>query len=237
VTLADDSFPVPDWIDSPLIVAEWRELRGADALALLGRIERSGAAPHLAHMGDYDVERMRAARLDCYRDTLLIELQAVLHPDGERGIATFLYAPGGFIPLAGSSTSFHRLNATGALAVDTEARAMQYCRLFCAGTHGERGAFEFVDGPQSLRLRADATLDDAAQTACTRGHAVEPQAEGEWKIAATLQYDGTLFASHFLIHLSGAIEMMDDEPLIETLPVRPIAQTGPFRLFRNEASQ
>lgn len=92
-------------------------------------------------------------------------------------------------------------NATEPLALDDEAAAACYLRLFCAHAHGEGATFEIIETPEALRWVPSASSNDRERVA----RLMEPLsmrrgADGtDFTAKATMRYGVRLYRAEFRI--------------------------------------
>lgn len=156
---------------------------------------------------------------------LLVASDPAWEPD--RVIACWLRNGATFWRLDGRSPQIHDVNGKIGTSIDTHS-AMPYLRFFCYFVRGEEGPFLVAD-ETSLTL-----LEEDVQTKI-REMIEAPEFMGEDRhgalhAAATIVYGSAVFAARFKIQVSGLVEMLEDEPILDGLPVvinAPLSLTGP----------
>lgn len=214
------------WCGLPIFAGDWRELHGDEAGEIIGEIhsaalDRRGDLIRNAH-----IERLRAIPLACYPGATLIEAQARI--GDQPGLSNHIRGPWGLVTLDGGSAVLHDLNEIeGALTLDSEAAARDYHALFCNTVRGDSGRFLTLTDPNGLLWHAPP--EDAIFAAITIGVKIRRGAEG-WKIEAPVAYGETLFVAEFELTPNGIIEMVNDWPVVEGMPVVVEEWRSQFRL-------
>jgi hypothetical protein len=139
----------------------------------------------------------------------------------------FLANQGKLTRLDGTSPPIHQTNADAPIRLNDE-NILEYLRFFCFFVRGEDGPFlvsESMDTHGMPKHMDDATrkvIEGTLRPATFEGK----NAEGYWLCDAIVFYSNALFFSNFAIQPTGMIEMTDDDPLAQDLPVKvdaPIA--------------
>jgi hypothetical protein len=205
---------IAGWCGAPIIAGDWRELEGDEARAMADAI-RSAALDRRGDLIREDrIDRVRVLPIACYPGGLLVEAQ--VHIGDETGLSNHLHGPWGLVTLDGGSAVIHDLNDEGALSLDTEEAARAYHALFCNSVRGDDGRFHTVTDPNELLWYAPP--DDAIFAAITIGVRIE-RTEAGWEIESPVAYAGTMFVARFELTPDGMIEMVDDAPIAEELPI------------------
>lgn len=167
--------------------------------------------------------------LSCYPDFDYVET-LLNRPDGS-WIASFLVpklfweAPGQHAVLLCNAYSamFHTLNAAGKLDIDSEAKAREYVKLFCACVWGDDGAFAIIESVDVLpkdyvasiwghsfdwqqvgpmkRLDLDSVLPNTDQKRIVG-------AQDIYLFKAYMWYGDALFEAYMLVKRGGLVEML-----------------------------
>jgi hypothetical protein len=203
------------WAAAPLIPGDWRDLPLARALPLVLNFALRSERPEVAHLFTQCwPTRVRVMRPSFYPGWLFAEVQAAL-PDAMIGLCNFLYGDTAVLILDGKAEPIHKVNATGALKIDSVERATDYLRFFCSATHGGDGRFEVLEIPASVYgrgTRRSAAPDTVAAQAT--GVVVQPDGDS-YAATAVIRYGIQVFKSHMRLDPSGMVEMIDDTPLGE----------------------
>ena len=216
---------VPEWCGRPIIAGDWRELEGDEARSMANEILSAALDRRGDLIRDARIERIRAIPLACYPGATLVEAQARL---GERiGLSNHLHGSWGLVTLDGGSAVIHDLNAEGALSLDSEDAARAYHALFCNTVRGENGRFHVLTDANELLWSAPP--DDAIFAAITIGVCVRRSASG-WEIESPIVYEDALFAARFELTPDGMIEMVDDDPVAQGMPIVGESWRAQFRL-------
>jgi len=160
---------------------------------------------------------------------------AFLMPQEPAGEYKGLYLCGG------RSNMFHELNESGQLDLESEEKAKEYLRLFCASVWGDNGAFviaessaglpfAYVDGdafPPGLTFSPDAIrpielLPASTPVLDSDGDERKPPKGERYLFKAYVRYGNGLFEAYFSIRNGGQVVMLADSPLVnfdaETVP-------------------
>jgi hypothetical protein len=218
--------PNSQWALPPLISGDWRDLNHNETEELGRRLAAAEQESSNPVESIYIVESMRMMRLPCYRQSLLIEVQAHLLSIGRQGLCNFIYSPLGLTLCNKLSLELHDINdASDLLQLDTAERALSYTRLFCNIVHGDEGRFRTVETAAALPSALALSEEEQAKVASTmaRLHVGPlPGEPGQWKLTVPVFYAGALFVSDFQLN-GGMIEMVDDTP-IEELQLLSVAE-------------
>lgn len=209
--------PATPWSAPPLIGGAWRTLTREQALRVMIRL-CAESEPARAICAAHEIAALRLRTLTSIRDGLLIEFLARPYADGPARIGAFVYRPGLFDLLDGSSAVLHRINDEGGLVIETPAQALEYAQLFCAAIEGNDGSFYPAppDHPVT-RNPADPELSQSLESLARPAQAESD--EGGWRIDLAIAYGVQLFRSELLLRHSGMVEMLDDRPLAGIAPV------------------
>lgn len=204
------------WPLDPLIPGGWRNIGATDKAAVLKALAAtSGKHRDLAGR----ITRLRALQLPFYRNVVLYEGQV----EKNAGLATFVRYPGGVVMLDGSSKVIQALNAEAPLMLANNQQVEAYLRFFTAAIQASDGTFRIVEKPADLSWADHARAADkaAVNSKITRLKIARKDATS-WEATATITYGNNLFQSLFRVNQDGGVEMVDDTPLAENLPIRPM---------------
>ncbi|MCB2077674.1 MAG: hypothetical protein KDE55_08250 [Novosphingobium sp.] len=211
----------------PLIPGHWEYLSMDEAMDLVRLY--SGSGEDAAGERDYDFRSIRALPVPCLKDSLLIEIEAFVTPAARTGLMNVLFTPMGFALLTGNSNALHRL--TPIRLLDTPAQALSFITLFCNAVHGDEGRFQTIHALDELQFRDDAVPSAEIESAILQGLTVSrSDTDDGWAAAGTVLYGDALFRTKFTLPLQGTLEMDDDEPVAEKLPIRRERWHRQFRL-------
>jgi hypothetical protein len=149
--------------------------------------------------------------------------------------------------LDGQSALLHEINdIEGALMLDSPQRVDDYLRFFCWATHADEGSFllpryfremplaEPPDAEERVKLRerdwriTSVTVEEATKL----GFEADPGEPTPGFRRATVAYGEGLFEAVFSIEMSGAVQMVDDEPLATVALCREAFHQGELFLLR-----
>ena len=115
--------------------------------------------------------------------------------------------------------------------LDTPAQALSFITLFCNAVHGDEGRFQTIHALDELQFRDDAVPSAEIESAILQGLTVSrSDTDDGWAAAGTVLYGDALFRTKFTLPLQGTLEMDDDEPVAEKLPIRRERWHRQFRL-------
>ena len=196
----------------------WEPCEGEQGTAVLTRLARELPA----YFADATLLSSRSSRLSFYKTHRLMELQLVRDDGTER--AFVLDGPGGTAWLNGSSEPMHSTNEAESLTL-TEATVADYVRFFFYFLRADEGAFVLIESSEEVASGED--TDDPTkeqgdgdvltlQAAQAEAHPLLMRgldAEGRWLLDAAVAYGGCLFTMTAAVEATGAIEMIDDNPV------------------------
>ena len=194
-----DTSSATEWPIPPLIPGDWRALRGHAANALRLAMEQS--AP-VGPEGS-NIRRLRARLLPFYGDWLLVEGE-VHDIDGPLGLMQALFGTEGVIPLDGTCTQIHQVNATQ-IKLTGEADILDYARFFCSAIRGADGRFQLVDDIDWIHRADGAVIGDVTNLGSPPAppRVVTFDAEGPSRVEAVLQYTNAVFLATLTVYPSG----------------------------------
>lgn len=202
--------------------AAWNAVSGEELTGFLGQV---GTIDN-KHRTSVETTTVAWRALPFYEQTVLIRVKDKgWLPDS---LAVYYLANQGKLTrLDGTSPPIHQMNAEAPIRLSDE-NILDYLRFFCFFVRGEDGPFlvsESLDThgmPQDMDDKTRRAIEGTIRPASFEGR----NAEGFWLCDAIVFYANALFFSNFVIQPTGMIEMTDDDPLAQDLPVRvdcPIA--------------
>jgi hypothetical protein len=224
--------PRQSWVMAPLLPGRWTELSVGDAAAVMQRVaevERVGDREVPITLA-YHCDRVRTRPLRCFGGALLVEIQGYATDDGEPGLISLVMATDSVAVADGQSAVLHGLCDRYGAQLETEEARLDYLHLFTNWVRGDEGRFQLVEEPQQLVARR---RDPVWTPQAMQGHLRPVQSagqddEGRWLYDATVAYAEALFRARFALAANGMIEMVDDDPLEEGLPLWPETLRGPL---------
>jgi len=137
-------------------------------------------------------------------------------------IAAWVLKDGGrLVRLDGTSPPIHTLN-NAVNPILTRENAIAYVGFFCTFVHGDAGPFATIGSLEDGILPPELDRDKIAEF--IRAPQIlkeEPVAENEDRISFHVEtlvyYADAVFVSNFLLHPTGMVEMLEDEPLANDL--------------------
>ncbi|MFN7056704.1 hypothetical protein [Hyphomonas sp.] len=222
-----------DWMMPPVTPGDWQELEGEEALATVLSVCRwismNTGEPNLAQ--EWSIDRVRVRPLACYEDALLVEFAG--YADHSRpGLINVILIDEEMVLLDGNSSAFHELNMTWRPKLQTPAGRLDYLLLFMNWVHGDEGRFHPIGSPEELAARLDPEagfrIDPAMLAPMRELPPPEDATDGTAQFSGTVLYGDALFVTNMHVYPNGMVEMMDDEPLMAPIPVRPEQLVGPL---------
>lgn len=201
--------------------ADWQPL---DAQAELGApLARLG--PIDGRLAIDDSVSAQAVALPMYEQARLVRLTSPAWSNDFK--ICFLELDGQLARLNGASQPIHETNAKAPLRLD-DGNVLAYLAFFCLFVHGDEGPFFIIhrlDDPLFPAGLVDAQTPHHPDAPTLRTLFRKPRLfgrdeQGCWRASALVHYANAIFASDFLVHPDGKIEMQDDSPLCGDLPVR-----------------
>jgi hypothetical protein len=131
------------------------------------------------------------------------------------------------------SPIIHEMNGSEKIALGDDRAAADYIRFFCAHVHGEHGAFQVIERVSDIDWRQDAgrKLLSGAEAVIAPLVIKKREENGVISAEATIRYSDHLFLAEFALKPGGSIEMVQDKPVMENLPVRRERFRGPLRFL------
>lgn len=221
-----DPETIPGRRPSHLLPGPWEEVSLEEARSLVEQVLGSDRAIEDAVISAsaslLAVERLPLASLDgaLYQLNLLFE--------GSVAALDLVMAADGWKILDGTSRPFFELWRKGRVDTGADEHLAEYTRLFCCALRGGEGRFEVVEGTGDLRLRDGVRHLELP---------IEPwrstrEDDGRLLHSATILYNSALFRSQMRLDLGhGGVNMDDDTPLAQRLPVIHESFQGSFRLL------
>lgn len=120
--------------------------------------------------------------------------------------------------LDGKSNFIHEVNEKARIQL-TDENVLDYMRFFCFFVRGDEGPFYVLDQWDDAMLHGqitEAELEDIKQTIMPTSLQGKNN-RGDYVCEATVYYSNAIFAVDFLVHATGIIEMIDDQPLVVDL--------------------
>ncbi len=177
--------------------------------SVLESIERRGSGLPPADRGT----RVQVLDLPFYDGVVLVRAFDARWP---RGVKLYWLSAGErLLPLDGQSAPIHEINVMGVIAL-TQENVHAYNRFFGHFVRGAEGPFHILSGREDDYWPCDlpagvqnqlAEAIDACPAAATENEA------GNFTLSAVVQYEKQFFKADYLVHRSGMVEMLSDEPL------------------------
>lgn len=194
----------------------WNAVSGeelAGFLAQVGTIDER-------HRTNPDSTEVSWRGLPFYEQVVLIRLRDRTWLPENLGIY-YLANQGQLTRLDGTSPPIHQTNADAPVRI-TDENVLDYLRFFCFFVRGEDGPFLVAESmdtfgmPKEMEPATRKVIEGTLRGASYEGK----NAEGYWLCDAIVFYSNALFFSNFAVQPTGMIEMTDDDPLAQDLPVK-----------------
>ncbi|MEN3794861.1 tetratricopeptide repeat protein, partial [Fulvimarina sp. MAC3] len=216
-----------NWPVKPLLPGKWRSETDAEAARFISEFLRYGSMT--GHEG-VRFRSLRSTSLSFYPGFRLVEALIEAESFETPKIALLLASKETSCPILGDSLVIHNLNATGALDLTSDDRVLAYLRFFCLAVCGEGGPFRIVED-YDPSLLSDRSYDPGAIRQSIKPFEITDRSLDQWTVQATVKYADALFATSFVVHANGMVEMQDDKPLLSDLPFNIEGFEGAFRIW------
>ena len=221
----------PDWSPAPPCAGPWRARTGDEAAPLLDALAsllRPRVEPTQAAVLADGVSALRTLVLSCYPGWQLGEAQ--VRCAGQDGALAFLVADAGALLIGGEGAAIHALNQAVWLALPGPASAIDYARIFCSLLRGEASRFQVIESADQLAWRADADPALVQRIASALHPVRHTGTDGDaFALEACILHGANLFSAHLKVHPGGQVEMPEDSPIADDLPVYPERFEGAVR--------
>jgi serine/threonine protein kinase/TPR repeat protein len=199
-----------------LMWGSWTQVYGADRRAEIDRLRTEGV---LGRLGTEDVRRIRRSDLEFYPGVTLWEAE-IGRQQGGSAVLGYLRTATRRIALDGTAPAIHELNASGALRIDTYARALAYARFYMAAVAQQRDR-------RPVRLLASSAelpwLDSASSNARNAYFVASPSLtqglDGGWQGTIGCLYGADLMRLTLAIPANGTIRVISSDHSSSGLPV------------------
>lgn len=131
--------------------------------------------------------------------------------------------------LNGTSTPIHAVNAKAPITLHPD-NVVSYVRFYGFFVRGEEGPFYILEDGNDTSLANVKGLDETTKSVIEGtvrpAHFAGMNAEGQFLVDAVISYSNALFVANYVVHETGNVEMLDDEPIAGDLLTRidaPIA--------------
>ncbi len=194
---------------------KWNAVEGEEKVGFLEQVNPIG--------GKYKVSpqtsQVHWRNLPFYNGLAMIRITDSLWPNKKLKIF-YVTEQGNLYRLNGTSPPIHDVNNKGFVNV-TEENVLEYLRFFCFFVRGEEGPFlisEDVNDP--LLPQMDEATKNAFANVLRPASYEGKDEKGNFRCDAVVFYSNALFLANFSVQPSGMIEMLDDEPILQDLPIR-----------------
>ncbi|MEX3014379.1 nSTAND1 domain-containing NTPase [Gymnodinialimonas hymeniacidonis] len=141
------------------------------------------------------------------------------HPEWPDGAYIYYLSHGrNLYWLNGTSPPIHEFNAKSEIALTVE-NALEYLRFFCFFVRGEEGPFYVLDGREAMYIPTslDRQEADSIHNRYKAPRLYGVMDNGHIKASSLIYYSNAVFVGDFVIHQSGMIELIEDEPVVSDL--------------------
>ena len=211
-----------------MVEADWAELSPTDYRRVLDEVISQSSAQYREQA--QSISAIRVATLPFFQDGFIAE--GLTEGSDRPQIYTFLIVKGvGVVALTGQGTVIHKLVQQVPFDLTTRDKAEAYLRFFSAAVSAENGTFRLADSVQEMDWLPVATDADRQRAAKYVRPMVLSRSETGWSANATVQYGSSVFSAVYSIdESSGDVEMKEDFPLADGLPLRRLSLVGPMRV-------
>jgi len=120
--------------------------------------------------------------------------------------------PEDLIYLDGTSPPIYKANEVQGLNI-TKENLIQYLYFFCIFVHGGEGPFLIVNKLQYPFFKSNTDLKTQIKAHKFPVQFIEENEQGHFLLEAPVLYANSFFKATFLVHKTGMIEMLEDEPI------------------------
>ena len=219
------------WMDQPPLQANWQNQGKKEAKDVAAKL--AVAADLEGILGDFaklSITAIRLTEIACYATLKLADIQLV-DECGDNCFVSALISQKGAIFLDGQSMRLFTINPY-CLSIDSQEKREIYLRLFCEYTHGDAGPFHIVRSMSELPIHDQKYIETLHENGVKIGpiEFLKPVEERALCTAnAAVLYSDNLYASEFLIHDDGRIEMLAGNTIASDLPILRRKYIGIFR--------
>lgn len=195
---------------------QWNAVNGAEKKGFLDKVGTIDGR----HQTSEDTTEIHWRQLPFYKQVALVRLRDTNWDPSHLNVF-YLTHKGELTRLDGTSPPIHQTNAEAPIKLN-EDNILDYLRFFCFFVRGEEGPFlvsETMDTyglPQNMDEGTSKAVEGVLRPATYEGK----NGDGHYMCDAIVFYSNALFLANFAIQQSGMIEMLEDDPLVQDLPVK-----------------
>lgn len=195
---------------------QWNAVTGSEKKGFLDKVGTIDGR----HQTSTDTTDIHWRTLPFYKQIALVRLRDPNWDPAHLNIY-YLTLKGELTRLDGTSPPIHQMNAEAPIKL-TEDNILDYLRFFCFFVRGDEGPFlvsETMDTyglPQNMDATTSKAIEGVLRPATYEGK----NEDGHYLCDAIVFYSNALFLANFAIQQSGMIEMLEDDPLVQDLPVK-----------------
>lgn len=192
----------------------FKKIEGEEAAALLARI-----APKLA-FSTFDPTRasVMSHPLSFYPDYHFLEIAD--HTQSPPKVSCVIYKDNDVTPVTWNNEPIYALNARAPITLSRDNIA-EYVKFFFTYVRGKHGRFLIAENVDDIDWREDPP--PAARKAIAKMllplTIKERGADGSYKLSACMMFRDSLFQADITVSPSGAVELSNEELLVEDMPV------------------
>jgi hypothetical protein len=220
-----------DWPGDPLTGGKWVYSDTHQSRRLLNLLTEKGPSQYLGTARS--ISAFRCTSLSFYGGALLCEgLVPNVNPIG---MFTFVLTNSDDVVLIdGKGASIYDANQKAGLKFNNSNDLDSYLRFFSAAVFGQNGDFRIVDSSDDIHWSSDAQYSDKDRASKSiHQMALAKRSDDEWAANSTVEYGSNIYSAVFHVSTSsdnfGVVEMTDDFPLVQNLPIQQDAFSGPVR--------
>lgn len=200
------------WSYKPIYSAPWVTLSGEDFEQAASMVPKDSSK----------IVHIRRTDLPFYRDGQLLDVEFIA-TQGNYVIKSYLTSPSQKpYLLNGTSPPIHEANTKLPIDIQTSEDAAAYLRFFTTYVQGKDGSFQLVETLDELPWSEGVIPQRYIGVAdLLRPVALwaDPEKKDRWFATATVNYGDTIFHAKFTVFKTGLIQMDDDVPVAENLPL------------------
>lgn len=223
---------VSSWGIAPLVPGPWEDATSDARSARVLLDEIVSQCPDEYRDQARAISRLRTLPLPFFSDDVEL-VEGLVSYNSQPAVFTVLAHRGHIYFMNGSLTPFKELIARTPIRLEKEDDATAYLRVASSAVSAQNGTFKVVNSVDDLDWLPSATDADKQVAAKAVRPTVWSKTDDGLKASATTQYGSGIHTVVYLVHTSGddrgKIEMTDDFPLADGLPVSETTFKGPLR--------
>lgn len=194
---------------------KWNTVSGAEKQGFLDKVGTIDGK----HQTSPETTDIAWRQLPFYKQVALVRLRDS-NWDPVKLNVYYLTYKGELTRLDGTSPPIHQINAEAPIKL-TEDNILDYLRFFCFFVRGDAGPFLVSETMDTYGLpeNMDETTSKAVAGVLRPASYEGKNEDGHYLCDAIVFYANALFLANFAIQQTGMIEMLEDDPLVQDLPM------------------